>query len=163
MKKLILIITTFFFTIPNISLAQSSHEAFKALKKLETRCQVGISYSDYKRDLGDVVYEVSSYTDSLKAKRLSNLTDAMATAVAHYVFAGRVWELKMIGDKVIIKDDQAYREILKIYPKANKDISQGGALINFTGKTSIYIDALIPIIWSEASLAVREVERIMNR
>jgi len=77
MKKFMitLLVTLFlvlsFFTNVN---ADSAKDGIIALKKLQAKCQTGISYRDYSNALGEAKFPVNMYTESEESKKYPDLT-----------------------------------------------------------------------------------------
>lgn len=163
----------FLLVLSNISLAQSEKNAIRALKKLEAKCQVGVSYRDYITALGDTKFEVNMFLESSKAAKNPELAASIKKAMIHYEMAGKVLTYNSSlpgggGFFFLIPGpmDVGYefgKAILKSYPKANKNIENGGAL---TGEGSprgvIDVSALVQIIWQEASAELKKASFILS-
>jgi hypothetical protein len=154
-------------------LGESAREALRALKKLEARCQAGISYQDYGPALGEAKFEVNLFLESSEAKKRVKLAESIDKVMGHYDTAGTVWKRKFsessdssrgLGGIILLKYDFG-QSLLKLYPNANKDYKEGGALLTVQISkrsptiTHISIDSLLPIIWREAS---NELTRAMS-
>jgi hypothetical protein len=81
--------------LPHTVFGQSAKEAIRALKKLEARVQVGISYRDYAPALGDAQFEVNLFLESPEAKSKSELSQSIKKAMELYLQANTIW-----GEKV---------------------------------------------------------------
>jgi hypothetical protein len=88
---IILIIITFIFSIPNNASGQSSKDVYKALKKIEANVQTGLSYNDYRRELGDAQFELNLFLESKEARQQPQLALHMKKAMIHYLNAAKVW------------------------------------------------------------------------
>ena len=175
MKTRISILYSFIFLLvfSNISLAQSDKNAFRALKKLEAKCQVGISHKDYISALGDTKFEVNMFLESSKAAKNPELAASLKKAMIHYEMAGKVitYNSSLPGGGGFLfmvpgPMDTGYevgKAMLKLYPKANKNIENGGAL---TGEGSprgvVDVSALVRIIWQEASAELKKASFILS-
>lgn len=147
------------------TLGESAREALRALKKLEARCQAGISYKDYGPALGEAKFKVNLFFESPEAKKRVKLAESIDKIMGHYEFVGIAWQHKFSGgggvtETISLKSDLG-QSLLKLFPNANKDYKEGGALVTFEGssgesfqrpaRTEIFIDSLLPIIWNGAS------------
>ncbi|MDO9067828.1 MAG: hypothetical protein Q7W05_05160 [Deltaproteobacteria bacterium] len=90
--------------------------ALIALKKMEAKCQVGISYNDYLNELGNLQFVInqfeSSYSDALaKASNKPNgsvpelnivikMALQISEAFKHYQQAKKYWSYKFSGDEI---------------------------------------------------------------
>jgi len=161
---------------PTSALAESAKQAVRALKKLEARCQVGISYKDYGAVLGDAKFEVNLFLEGLEAKKRPRLAESVDKVMGHYEFAETVWRHKFTGGRgvreTISLESDLGQAILKFYPTANKDFKEGGALVTFekfsskyyerTEYTAIFVDAVLPIIWKEASDELKKTTSLLS-
>jgi hypothetical protein len=144
MKKLLIASTVFaltFMTIP--AFAQSVKEAVVALKKLEARCQSGISYTDYGPAVGDAKVPVNLLLESEHAKRSPELTDSINRVMNHYEFAGKIWQLRFSpffqGYGLIEVNSSLGQEIGTLYPKANAK------------NEKYFVEEIVPLVWEAAS------------
>lgn len=158
------------------TLGESGKEAVRGLKKLQARCKAGISYKDYGVALGEAKFEVNLFLESQDAKKRGKLAESIDKIMEHYEFAGTVWRHKFSGGRgvtetISLKSDFG-QSILKFYPNANKDFKEGGALATFEGysssslqipeRTDIFIDALLPVIWKEASDELKRATSLLS-
>lgn len=107
--------------------AQSSKDAYKALKKLEARTQTGISYRDYGPALGDAKVEVNMFSESQEAKEKPRLKEIFNRTMRHYEEAGNVWSYQFAGRGaplyMVSPDDSAMiNQILRSYPSIRSKI-----------------------------------------
>ncbi len=153
MKKVfiaVMVIGLTFTTIPVF--AQSGKEALFGLKKLQARCQAGISYRDYSNAVADAKFPANLFMESADAKKSPELTDSMKVVMRHYEYAGKLWTSKisaksilsdkdqwMLSEGLITSSSSLGREVKELYPQAK-------------GSGEDYlVDYLLPIIWNEAS------------
>jgi hypothetical protein len=80
-----------FLLIPSSLFAQSAKEALMALKKLQAKVQVGISYKEYGPAVGDTKFPVNLFLESNEAKKDFKFTQAIKAAMKHYEGALEVW------------------------------------------------------------------------
>lgn len=152
MKKLFITVMVIGLTFTTITaFAQSAKEAIMALKKLEARCQTGISYRDYSSALGEAKFPVNVFQESKEASKNIKLAESISRAMGHYETAGKFWGYKFSVWKYYINSDEL--EILEKYPDATKDVESGGARMTFTSVKGprMVVDFLLPIVWREAS------------
>jgi len=151
----------------NSALGESAKEAVRALKKLEARCQAGISYKDYVAALGDAKFEVNLFLEGTEAKKRPRLAESIDKVMGHYEFAGTVWRHKFSSSRRVTEmisiNSEFGQGILKLYPNSNKDFKEGGALTTFLKGNVIWIDALLPIIWKEASEELKNATNLLSQ
>ncbi len=148
--KRALIFWVFLILISNIAHAQSAKEAIMGLKKLEARCQSGISYRDYSNAVADAKFPVNLFLESSTSKNNKELSTSISKAMLHYEMAGAFWNNKFsIWEYSVSKDSE--EEIIKIYPEADKDAQNNGARMNYNGHNHMVVDFLLPVVWREAS------------
>lgn len=148
------------------TLGESAKETLRGLKKLEARCEAGISYRDYGPALGEAKFEVNLFLESPEAKKNPELAKAISNAVNHYEAARSVWSNKFGGKYAELEftpSSPMGRIVLETYPGLNKDVSQGGALHTIQGQTYILIDQAISIIWGEASKELKKATEIYSK
>jgi hypothetical protein len=163
MKKIFLF-SVILILISGIAYAQSAKEALRGLKKLEAKCQSGISYRDYSSSMGDAKFEVNLFQESKAAGKNQELTNCILRAMGHYINAGIYWDMKFSGhnptiDSILSKDLEPI--ILKQYPDADKDAHEGGARLSLGNNNPIMVDFLLPIIWSEASKELNKASKLL--
>ena len=124
MKKLFIATIMIGLTFTAITaFAQSAKEAVFGLKKLQARCQSGISYNDYSNALADAKFPVNLFMESKEAKKNPELTDSINRVMKHYEYAGGLWNIK-ISDRfaALIRCDSGLAvEIKKLYTQAERE------------------------------------------
>lgn len=154
MKKyliLVFAVPVFIFLLIGSAYADSAKDAVMALKKLQAKCQSGISYRDYSNALGDAKFPVNIFLESADAKKYPVLTTSILEAMKHYEYAGTLWNYKM-SDRftaLIRCNSELAMQINKLYPQIKRD----------PGEFCYFVDALLPIIWNEAS---KELDNMTN-
>jgi hypothetical protein len=142
MKKIIFLTLLISLFIVPAAYAQSARDTIKALKRIEARADMGISYSEYVLAVADARVEVQMYLESHEAKQKAELQD-LGTVFGHLICLNNDPE-GVLG-----------RRLLKQYPQADKPVDQGGALAQRAYKKDeceeVHVDNLIHIIWDEAS------------
>ena len=98
---------------------QAATDALDALKALESVTEVGVTYQDYLRRLGDAKIAVDRASRKIKNQELQL---SLAEAMLHYQIVGEAWDAKIrrpayasnVGDYVRIaaKDCRHARELL---------------------------------------------------
>lgn len=138
----------------NTAFAQSAKEALMGLKKLESRCQAGISYHDYSSAMADAKFPVNIYMQSNDAKRYPELTESIAKCIQHYEFVNALWHGKMSGrrgealhDGLILQKGSFGTVIQRLYPQTSTT--------KFLWATYYIFDSALPVIWGEASKELR--------
>lgn len=124
-------------------------EAINALKKLQARVEVGISYRDYSPALGEVKYAVDMFLTSQSAKDFPALVIEINKAFANFTMAGLIWDEKFKGDGIqdLLKSNHPIvAEILKLNPDLDKPAANGGIFYD----DIVAIGKLIPLHFSIA-------------
>jgi len=171
MRKLFIIVSLVLF--PSLVFAQSAKDAVRALKKLEARCQAGISYKDYSPALGDAKFEVNMFMGTHEAKQKPELASSIQKAMQHYETAAFVWKLKFVGrgvnETLALDDYNRYgHTLIGAYPKMNKPTREGGSLITIEGwqtiptETKIFISSALSIIWAYASDEIAKTDTLIK-
>ena len=188
MKKLPIIVLVIIL-FPTIAIADSAKEAVRALKKLEARCQTGISYKDYAPALGDAKFEVNLFIEGREATKKPELTRMISQTMKDYEMAQTVWAKKFSDQQLtvssyIFREDPLYNLLLQEYPDANKSIKEGGVLQELynpdackyivskgiplpsfcidRGEFKIDIDRMVNFIWTKASERLKTAMRSIS-
>lgn len=152
MKRLLIASTALALTLITIpAFPQSAKEALLALKKMEARCQSGISYQDYGPAVSDARIPINSFAESEDGKKSSELTEFLNKAMSHYEYAGKIWQLRFNpffqGYGIIEVTSSLGQEIGELYPKAD-------------AKNEKYIvEEILPVVWEAAA---KELEHATN-
>lgn len=154
---------------PTGALEEAAREALRALKKLEARVQVGISYRDYGPALGDAQFEVNQFLESPEAKEKSELAESIASVLGHYQFANVVWRHKVSSgwgffifyeNKNKDSPDRILGElVLKTYPKA----IEAKTTTSDKGQNVLNTDRVISIIWGKASTELKKATSLLSQ
>lgn len=154
MKKYALIIFIFVISIM-LSVpvyAQTAKDALMGLKKLQARCQAGISYRDYGNALADAKFPVNLFMESAEAKKSQDFTDSINNVINHYVSAGVVWNYKISNTTLMNVNEPQGLAVKKIYPQA--PIVRGG------WKDYYSVDELLPYMWEKASVELENTSKL---
>ena len=150
----------FFVVFPSISSAQLAKDAIMALKKLDARTDVGISYEQYSPALGEAKFTVNVYLESKEARNNQELKDAIVTAMRCFDDAKDYWEFEIKSDGII----GMWPDTLKRYPEAEKPIRNGGASVNrWPFGRRLQVKALLPIVWRHASIELDRATEILKK
>lgn len=138
------------------------------MKKLQARCQAGISYKDYSPALGDTLFEVNLFLESPEAKSKPELAKSIATVLRHYQMAGEVWQLRFSGNNGLIfyeegKDKEIGDLILQAYPKAIE--FKKTFPVRWEGRIRNYIDVgdVVNLAWKEASEELKKAVSMLSQ
>jgi len=133
---------------------ESAKNAVKALKKLEARCQAGISYRDYSPALGEAKFETNMFLQSKDAEDFKELRSSISKAVGHYEYANVIWQYKFLLNKDLFELDSDFsKSFLKAYPEANKQDSEGGVITTskYDNKEWVFFSLVISHVFSAGS------------
>jgi len=181
MRKKMFVSLFIILLVPSLTIAETAVDAYKALKKLEAHCQTGISYIEYRKALAEPKYVVNMFLESEEAKQKPELTISIMSVIHDYETAGDTWKMQFAGSRkthFIDVDSDIGKLLLKIYPEANKDLKDGGAIVDvrqvfrnqevliqkaFGNKVvKINIDAMVKIIWQSASKKLAEIKTMLD-
>jgi hypothetical protein len=157
MKKCMIVLCVALFFVLSLFAtvyADSARDTVTALKKLQARCQSGVSYREYVNALGDAKFPVNLFIGSAEAQKFPDLTASINKAMKHYEYASTLWNTKMsskFGDLIKV-DSPKGGEIKILYPvaqpsKVNKD-------------EHYYVDSLLPVIWNAATKELDETTKL---
>ncbi len=149
-----------FAVIGNAS-AQTAKNAVRAFAKLDARTETGISYRDYVSTLGDVNFELKSFTESSEARKYPEVQKALNHAMLCHLEAKELWGLKFgrYGSQSLPPTSEIAKSLLARYPEAARPLADGGAIL-VTGNVSI--EFLIQHIWKDASRSVENAKRLLS-
>jgi hypothetical protein len=157
-KYIFLIIISTALLLSNIAFAQSSKDAVRALKKLQAKCTVGVSYRDYGNALGDTKFEVDLFLESKKARENIPLTQHVRKAMEYYEGAANIWNVSIIsGDHYYVARSSTVRNIIQQYPETSEAIWTPNVAEMFDfGKA-------LSIMWGKASEELEKAVTLLSR
>lgn len=147
------------------AISESAKNAVRALKKLEARCQAGISYRDYAPALGDATFEVNMFIETDDSKKLENLTASIKKTLLHYVNANILWELRFSMKHEIYDIYSDFTSsFFQLYPEANKSVEEGGIISKLDDypNGAVYFPIAISYVFSEASKELANSFALLN-
>jgi len=77
---------------PANKLDEKAKDAVLALKKLQSRAEIGVDYHDYSSALADTYFTVKMFLESEPAKTVPEFTEALRESIRSYKTAGDVWQ-----------------------------------------------------------------------
>lgn len=80
------------------NIPEEAEDAYKSLKRLEARTEIGVNYHDYNRVIGDTFPDVKLFLESREAKNLPELAFVLANAMDCYREVDRLWGIKISSD-----------------------------------------------------------------
>ncbi len=177
MAKLSIILVQLFLSViffTGITYAQSGKEAFKALKKLEAKVEIGISYQKYRETLGDTNADVKLFLESNEAGNSPELSRSISKVMLNYKDAADLWgqyiesrgkldfydldnphEARQFYPDLI----DSYQRILKKYPKAYDKVIVRPEMVH---KRIINLNDILQVIWSEASKELKKASNYLQ-
>ena len=178
MKRLYVSIAliSFFIIYPGIAFSQSSKSVVISLNKLESKTEIGISFQDYSRSLGDINYEVKTFLNSKESKTKPKLAESIQMVMTHYVNAKKVWEGESLDNQYFfglpvrsedndggihytspeIDNNSFTAYLLKSYPEMAKTYEMN------KDTKGILVGDVIRIIWKAASLELKKTNTILK-
>lgn len=165
MKKILMTaLVTFLAVVITLAISnwvygESARDAIKSLKKLEAKCQIGISYKAYFEVLGDVQFDINMFLESPEAGKYPELSDSIFVVMEHYKFAGTFLEY-FFGKKAVIYhrgiDKDIGMDIIYKYPKSLN------ALVHTNNDFGLDPFKTVRIIWEEASQELKIATKLLN-
>lgn len=132
----------------------AARACLSAIRKLEARVSVGISYRDYYAPLADTKFEVESFVRGGSGAYNKEFTEHVSKALSHYQMAGSVWGLKFAG-RSINSDMAITPEVLSMYPQA-------ASYTRMIGRFQVIeYDKILSVIWTEAGKENSEAEKAL--
>lgn len=168
MKRLFVIIVMILMSV-GIAHGQSAQDALEALKKLQSRTQVGISYKDYGPALGETHYKVKLFLDNPESNKNPLLKKAISKALDHFTYANDVWKTKIengsdhlyrvVPEVGELKQQFEYEKkiadrIVKDYPGVYKTMGDRTDTINLSN--------VISVIWNEAAKEIETATKLVK-
>ncbi|MRS02273.1 hypothetical protein EG832_03435 [bacterium] len=77
----------------SVQIPQSAILAYKALKKVEARTEVGVSRRDYPEVIAEAKVAVNLFLESPESKGVPDLTQSLEKAMKHYADAKNLWDV----------------------------------------------------------------------
>jgi hypothetical protein len=150
MRRIILLLLIFAMTIMACSKKEesSSAKALRALKKLETNIQVGISYNDYGPALGDAQLGLNMFLETPEAKTRPELTKSLQKVMNHYNVSGTLF--KELVERNNCLEPKEAKLILDAYPEASTAIATGDGVLGCKSGW-MNVKTVMIIIWKKAS------------
>lgn len=125
--------------------AASATAALRAIKRLQTQVQTGISYQDYGRAVADARFEVRQFNEGAAARNQPDLARRLDAIIEHYVTANVVWRQRFGGSRVsdLLWDDEMANRLQGRYPQI--------AALKDKSLNRIIIVAAVTVIWAAAA------------
>jgi len=154
MKRFLIISLMVCFTAMLASQAhcQSAKEAMKALKKMDVRTEVGVSYQDYSPLVSDCKVEVDSFLESKAAKKSPEFAAHLKKAMDYYLLAKKIWDLKFMVSRpndFPTVDSDIGQAIRSLFPEAKSKKPTGPETYGDT-RSYYYIPEVLNDIWVKA-------------
>ena len=163
MKKCSMIYFIFLLALifPISAQAQPAKNAVRALEKLETRCESGLSYQDYSMAVVNTKLPVNFYLESLESSNNEALTTSIKKAMSHYEFVERAWRdaISNGGNPTPFSEGMEL-EIIERYPMIDKTVSEGGARQN---NRILMKETVFAIIWDSASRELKKATLLLDK
>jgi hypothetical protein len=150
MRRILIFLFIFAMTIMACSKKEesASTKAIKALKKLETIIEVGISYNDYGPALRDAQSGLNKFLEDTEAKTKPELATSLQKVMNHYIVAGTLFK-EFIERKNCLEPTEA-KPILDGYPEASAAIATGDGVLGCKSGW-MNVKTVMMIIWRKAS------------
>jgi len=138
--------------------AAAANDALRALRRLTTRIETGISYRDYAPALSEAKLEIRTFADGEHASANQEFTERLNIAIAHFELAHLVWQerFRSYGRPLdLLYDQNLSHRLLATYPAMSgaKDSSSGRVLIQ----------AAVAVIWKYGAEEVDAATSIIRK
>lgn len=134
--------------------------AIKALRKIENRVEVGVSYRDYPSVLSEATDAVRDFQESKYATIVPDASKSISVALKHYKTAMTVWNDKFnsgsVQDDVPISGstEAMVNQLRSDYPNIDSATYTDSGFLGSGFERFVYSKALF-IIWREASKSIQ--------
>lgn len=141
-------------------------EAVNALKKLQAKTQVGITYKDYSPALAEAKYALNLFIESSQAKDFPELAETLSSAFETFAMAGEVWSAKFSGSSVSSfgrKSD--HPAVFAKFPEIDQIVSKGGTGVIIEEKDGgpFLIDGLVSFLFSKGNQEIQKASAMIAR
>jgi hypothetical protein len=143
-----------------LSFAQSAKEAVMALKKLQTRVEVGVSYEEYFPALGEAKFPVTLYLESPEAAKNPQLKAAVEKSLGHYQLVARTWQ-NYIDDYSGFMGWRCNRSFI-CTEKGDMLISEYPEVDNARHEYGYSKEVVFGVIWAYASADVKKASDLLR-
>jgi len=160
LKSVILIIIILFFGITNV-FAQTAEIALNALKKIDSKIRVGITFNDYLKEVGDAKHQVNLFLENKALDSYVKTKTNIRNIMIHFEVVANAWKLKIKGKRYITRDlfgdNQLHDTIVKHYPMVKPSSEY------FRRESSNFeIDDAMQLIWLQASEEIKVASKILE-
>jgi hypothetical protein len=172
-KKILMLAMVLGLLVSNICYAQSAKEAIRALQKLQTRVEVGISYRDYAPALGDTKFEVNLFLKSPEAKDKKELALKIERCLTDHQLASSVWNLYFtkLRQGLVMRDSRGaiieardIQNLTTTFPELIDVIQNRSIQTSFFSKKSgyIWLSDVLSVIWKDAGKSLGEATNLLS-
>jgi len=147
-------------------------EAVVALKKLQSRTQVGITYHDYSALLGDTFGSVKLFTESDNANGFPQLKAAMTASMQEYLRAGKAWDAQISKESaacstsfILLSDARKKDLLIELDEKDISSLTSKYPLYsgnNWVEADCVYLEGLMQIRWSRGGKHLSEATKLLD-
>jgi len=141
-------------------------EAVNALKKLQARTQVGITYKDYAPALGEAKFALNLFVESSQSKDFPELVQILNSAFETFKISGEVWDDKFSGRRYAYGDDLTFKKyhplIFSKYPEADKNLGEGGIVWRDGNNELINIGKTVSFLFSKANEDIQKASAMIG-
>ena len=158
------IFTILFCLISNMCFAGTAKDMITAFKKLDARCQTGISYKEFNTALGDLQFYINEFKNDKTFQDKTEINNLVTNISKHYANAKGIWSVKFSKLKLdpIPKNNKLYSLFIDYYPEAEKDYSEGGVLENRSGEHKLDISHAVGYAFNKASKDIKAADQLIK-
>jgi hypothetical protein len=162
-KKTIIAAAIVFAASTSASWASPCTDALRAFVRIEAQTEIGVSYNDYGRLVGDANLELKMCAASKEGVAHPQAVAGFQKALVLYREALAIWSIKFgtpgwRATSSIDPKRPAYSGIVKRFPAAAKQAKEGGAALSYDSwdaEPSLLVDFVLPFYWNDATGEVK--------
>jgi hypothetical protein len=144
---------------------QEAQAAFKSIRTLETKIEIGMNLTDYGREVANMAVEIGPLDDVLRSRHADTLRASLLSIRQRYALALELWNAciqdrdNCRGAGELIDLNYQFpsiaainaRSVLAELPSANQLRAQGGVIEQPNGKQSfVFLARLLGAVWADA-------------
>lgn len=141
---------------------ESAKNAIRALKKLEARCQSGISYRDFSPAVGEANFEANMFLQNKDSSNFNNIKSSIIDTLLHYEYANIIWKHMFNSGHKLHTDyklnSKFVIDFFKRYPDSNKPVSEGGIIYHsdYLNEDVVIFQDALRYVFNKASIELKK-------
>jgi len=155
--------------------AQSPETVINSFKKLNIRCNIGLSYRDYNRELAEVIFQHKLFSEKIETENVSSNEEArevirnikidilLTEAQSLYSFANKVWDASFEApgrDGILYIGKPAWKDFFMLLPSVYDKIYQHPKIFELGGEKCLRLQYILSILWNDAEAKLISAETV---